>query len=249
MLLVPGYTGSKEDFAPLFTPLAEGGQRVVALDQRGQYESPGGDDPQAYTVSALATDLLAVADDLVGPRQKVHLLGHSFGGLVARAAVLARPAQFASITLMSSGPDRLVGPRAEVLAQLAPLLDRGGLPMVYEAMQQLAAADPAVIAPPPELAEFLRTRFLASSAAALRAMAAAMTSEPDRVSLLVATGVPVLVLHGAGDDAWSPQVQTEMAQRLGAKHVVIPDAMHSPALDNPDATVAALLDFWQGASL
>ena len=45
VLMVAGYTGSKEDFAPLLAPLAEAGYRVVALDQRGQYESPGPDDP------------------------------------------------------------------------------------------------------------------------------------------------------------------------------------------------------------
>ena len=52
-LLVAGYTGSKEDFAPLLAPLAEAGYRVVALDQRGQYESPGPDDPGAYSVTEL----------------------------------------------------------------------------------------------------------------------------------------------------------------------------------------------------
>jgi hypothetical protein len=47
------------------------------------------DDPSAYTVEALGRDLLAVVDELrEGP---VHLVGHSFGGLVARAAVLRRP--------------------------------------------------------------------------------------------------------------------------------------------------------------
>src|SRR4051795_3798442 len=60
VLLVAGYTGSKEDFAPLLRPLCIAGYRAVALDQRGQYESPGPDDPAAYTVAELATDLLAV---------------------------------------------------------------------------------------------------------------------------------------------------------------------------------------------
>jgi pimeloyl-ACP methyl ester carboxylesterase len=35
-----------------------------------------------------------------------------------------------------------------------------------------------------------------------------------------------------------------MAQRLGAEHVVIRDAMHSPNSENPAATATALLDFW-----
>src|SRR6202000_2469637 len=42
----------------------------------------------------------------------VPLLGHSFGGLVAREAVLAAQEPPASITLMSSGPAALPGERA-----------------------------------------------------------------------------------------------------------------------------------------
>src|SRR4051794_5942996 len=60
VLLVAGYTGSKEDFAPLLRPLCKAGYRAVAVDQRGQYESPGPDDLQAYTVAVLADDVLRV---------------------------------------------------------------------------------------------------------------------------------------------------------------------------------------------
>src|SRR4051812_50133168 len=39
-LLVAGYTGSKEDFAPLLAPLADAGYRVVAIDRRGAGACP-----------------------------------------------------------------------------------------------------------------------------------------------------------------------------------------------------------------
>jgi pimeloyl-ACP methyl ester carboxylesterase len=80
----------------------------------------------------------------------------------------------------------------------------------------------------------------------LQGMGDALRREPDRVVALAATGVPTLVLHGVGDDAWPPAVQQDMAVRLGAAHVVIPDAAHSPAVENPAATASALVDFWQG---
>jgi pimeloyl-ACP methyl ester carboxylesterase len=35
-----------------------------------------------------------------------------------------------------------------------------------------------------------------------------------------------------------------MALRLDAVHAVIPDAAHSPAVENPDATVAVLAAFF-----
>jgi pimeloyl-ACP methyl ester carboxylesterase len=246
-LLVAGYTGSKEDFAPLLRPLATAGFRVVAIDQRGQFESGGPDDPAAYTVAELAGDVRAVARLLRAEQPgPLHLLGHSFGGLVARAAVLAGPELFDSLTLLGSGPSRLVGPRADLLEHLAPLLDAGGLPLVHETMEQLAMTDPRAQAVPAPTRAFLTKRFLANSAAGLRGMAEAMTTEPDRVAELAATAVPVLVAHGVADDAWTPAAQADMAARLGARHEVIPGAVHSPAIENPTRTVDLLLDFWAG---
>ena len=49
VLLLPGYTGSKEDFAPLLAPLAQAGFAVTAIDLPGQYESSGPADPAAPT--------------------------------------------------------------------------------------------------------------------------------------------------------------------------------------------------------
>jgi pimeloyl-ACP methyl ester carboxylesterase len=248
-LLVAGFTGTKEDFAPLLAPLARAGVRAVALDQRGQYESPGPDDPAAYGVAELAADLLAVAgvlrEETPGP---LHLVGHSFGGLVARAAVLADPAAFTSLTLLGSGPGRLTGPRADLLDHLGPLLEAGGVPAVHEAMEALAMTDPRAQAVPAPTRAFLSRRFLRNTAAGLRGMADAMLGEPDRVAELAATGVPVLVLHGEADDAWTPAAQAEMARRLGARHEVVPGAVHSPAVENPPRTLEVLLDFWAAAA-
>jgi pimeloyl-ACP methyl ester carboxylesterase len=247
--LVAGYTGSKEDFAPLLAPLAQAGVRAVAIDQRGQFESPGPDDPAAYGVADLAADVLAVAallrEETAGP---LHLVGHSFGGLVARAAVLADPGGFTSLTLLGSGPGRLTGPRAALLDHLGPLLESGGVPGVHEAMEQLSMTDPRAQAVPAATRAFLARRFLRNSAAGLRGMADAMLGEPDRVAELAATGVPVLVLHGEADDAWTPAAQADMARRLGARHEVVPGAIHSPAVENPPRTLEVLLDFWSGTA-
>jgi pimeloyl-ACP methyl ester carboxylesterase len=245
VVLVPGFTGSKEDFRLLLAPLARAGRRVVAIDQRGQYESPGPDDQSAYTVEALAADLLAALDALGGA--PVHLVGHSFGGLVCRAAVLKRPEAVRSLTLLCSGPSGLTGPRVALLPMLADVLAQGGLPLLVDTVEALGADDPRTEAVTADVRAFLRARLLACSATGLIAMAAALTGEPDLVAELRACGVPVLVLHGADDDAWSPAVQAEMADRLGARYVVVPNAMHSPAVENPAPTAAALNEFFADA--
>jgi pimeloyl-ACP methyl ester carboxylesterase len=249
VLLVAGYTGTKEDFAPLLRPLCAVGYRAVALDQRGQYESPGPDDDEAYTVAELGDDVVRVArvlrEEHDGP---LHLVGHSFGGLVCRSAVLGAPALFDSFTLLGSGPSGLVGPRTELLDHLAPLLEAGGVQLVSDTLDQLAMTDPKAQAVPAPTRAFLTRRFLRNTAAGLRGMADAMTSEPDRVAELREAGVPLLVAHGAADDAWTPDAQADMARRLGARYEVIDGSIHSPAVENPPRTLEALLDFWSGVA-
>ncbi|WP_250284672.1 MULTISPECIES: alpha/beta fold hydrolase [unclassified Frankia] len=241
VVLLPGYTGSKEDFLPIIPRLARAGFDVVAVDQHGQYESPAADPERDCTVDALAGHVGRVADEIGRP---VHLLGHSFGGLVARTAVIARPSCVASLVLLSSGPAGIVGPRRIALQAMRVVYKRSGRDAVWAAMR---AADTAVY--PPGGLEFLERRFFASSNVGLRVMGEQLLSEPDRVGELADAvsqdDVPVLVAHGAADDAWPPRLQAEMAARLDARYEVIAGAAHSPATENPEVTAALLVEFWR----
>jgi pimeloyl-ACP methyl ester carboxylesterase len=241
--MVPGYTGSKEDFGPLLDPLAAAGRRVVAIDLPGQYESPGPDDAAWYTVDNLAAVVLEVADAVGG---RIQLVGHSFGGLVSRSAVVAAPDRFLSLTLMDSGPAAIGGQRDQMLVVAQQIYEQGGIEAVYQVMEQLAQGDPNYLAQPVEVREFLRARFVTNVPAGLVGMGEALRSEPDRVDELraAAPALPLLVLYGAADDAWAPATQAAMAARLGAEQVVIADAVHSPAIENTAPTLAALRAFW-----
>jgi pimeloyl-ACP methyl ester carboxylesterase len=263
-LLVPGYTGSKEDFLSILHQLAAAGRRVIALDLRGQYETPGPNDPGAYAVAELGADIAAVIDAVAarvsasgsstngGGRGPVHVMGHSFGGLVVRETVLSGASGIGSLTLMSSGPARLTGPAGSELAGLIASLDGGGpdvLRQVIERTWDMALAPQAVAAGVDhEIIAFLRERMLRNSPVGLRAMGQYVLSAPDRTAELARhLDAPVLVLYGEDDDKWEPAAQEEMAARLSAERVCIPGAAHSPAVDAPETTASALNAFWHAA--
>ncbi|MEV1023944.1 alpha/beta hydrolase [Streptomyces sp. NPDC050264] len=240
-LLLPGFTGSKEDFIALHGPLSAAGYRSVAVDGRGQYQTAGPrDDEHRYAQAELALDVLAQAAAL-GP-VPVHLLGHSLGGLVARAAVIADPAPFASLTLMASGPAAVSRPqqqRVELLQQALGTLD---MAQVWEAIQALEATGDVIDVRGDE--EDLRRRWLSNSPAQLIATGRQLCTETDRVDELAAVAPAVHVLSGERDDAWPVPLLDEMARRLQAERSVIAGAEHSPNTDRPEETAAALVAFW-----
>ena len=245
-VLVPGFTGSKEDFLPLFTPLAVGGIRAICYDQRGQYESAGLADPTGYSLAGFADDLwrvLAQVADLADGAP-VHVLGHSFGGQVLRAALLqpgeGRP-KLASVAFLGSGPDRIAGKsgaRARLLLGVSRFLTQAQI-------QRLLPVDKH---PDPEVARFLLARWLGNDRASIRAMARALLSEPDRTEQLAEwlreSALPALVACGEAETTWPTAQQREMAGRLGAQFVGFPGVGHSPNTEVPDLLSAALLDFW-----
>jgi len=269
-LLVPGYTGSKEDFLAVLGQLADHGRQVVAIDMRGQFETPGAAGPDGYAPSELAADIAAVIH-ATGTR---HLLGHSYGGLVTRETLLRTRSQddIESFTLMSSGPSALTGPRAEELRVMltalgvafeagvasaasvasvagGPLPDRdtlaAGIAGIWRDFLEPQAVADGVPAP---IVAFLARRMAGNDPYGLVLMARHLLSAPDRTSELARLDrFGMLVIYGENDNSWSPGAQETMARRLGARRICIPGASHSPAVEAPATTAIALTQFWDAA--
>ncbi|MFQ6193920.1 alpha/beta fold hydrolase [Streptomyces sp. NPDC000405] len=243
-LLVPGFTGSKEDFIALLEPLAAAGFRAVAVDGRGQHESPGPRDEAAYAQDELARDVLAQAAALGGD---VHLLGHSLGGLITRAAVLSDASPFRSLTVMSSGPGAISASqqaRTQLLVQALGLLD---MESVWREMQREGAEAAAALDTPAELTEFLHRRWLLTVPEQLMATGAQLTAEPDRTAELAGVPLAKHVVSGELDYAWPVPEIDAMAEKLSAVRTVIRGAGHSPNAEQPAATAEALVRFWNDA--
>jgi len=245
-LLVPGYTGSKEDFIALLGQLAAAGRRLVAIDMRGQYQTRGTNDADAYDPVELGADIAALAE----ATQATHLLGHSFGGLVVREAVLGGYIP-ASLTLLSSGPGALPGPRAEELQGMLRFLDgtpperlADKLAEAWHGSLKPQAVAAGVTAP---ILAFLEERMLANNPTGMVTMATHLLKAEDKTGDLAALGIPTFVLYGEDDNAWPTVQQRDMATRLNAERFCIPAAAHNPNVEAPATTAHALTTFWNTA--
>jgi pimeloyl-ACP methyl ester carboxylesterase len=242
VLLVPGWTGSKEDFTPLVDHLARYGWIAVAVDQRGQYETSGPADATAYSLAELGADVVAMSKALGGYSQ---LVGHSFGGLVAREAVLTDPSVFSTITLMCSGPGGFSDEaKRQGLQMLAFGLDNLPIEQVYDLKLDHDSKEPRYAAPAEDIAAFLRVRFTGNVPASLAEITRRLIDAEDRTEQLAKTGVRAQVMYGETDDGWPLAVQDAMADILGVQPQMIADAGHSPAIDQPAVTARMLVEFF-----
>lgn len=247
-LLLPGFTGSKEDFAPLLDPVARAGFEVLAVDLPGQYESPGPAVESEYLPSMLGAEVVELVEKLVADGRRVLLLGHSFGGLVARGAVLGG-APVSGLTLLDSGPAELPpGERRSALTDGAPVLRAYGIEAAWKSRLALNESSGRWADTPEALRRFEREVFLATAPEGLLGMGQALLDEPDLTDALAATlrdgGIPAAVVCGEADDAWSPTAQRDMATRLGAEFHTVTGSRHSPNTENPEELVDVLLPLW-----
>jgi pimeloyl-ACP methyl ester carboxylesterase/anti-sigma regulatory factor (Ser/Thr protein kinase) len=257
VLLVPGFTGSKEDFIALFPLLRDLGYVVASYDHRGQYQSRGPTDLDQYRLDDFVIDALRVARELAATTgSAVHLVGHSFGGLVARGAVIealtdndvaSEAPLFSSLTLLASGPGAVPNEMREMAQQF---IDAMGIVSLREIWDHQEAVDRASGWDPPsdDVLAFLKNRFLMNNPIALEAKAQILIEAQDTVEQLATViahaALPTLVAYGELDNRWTPAEQLEMAARLNARRFLFPGTGHSPNSEIPHWCAAALEAFF-----
>lgn len=100
VLLLHGFPQDRRAWASVAGPLAAHGYRVVAPDQRGYastFRPPG---VRRYVIDELVRDVLDLAVTL--GRERFHVVGHDWGGLVAWALAARHGDRLESLTAVST---------------------------------------------------------------------------------------------------------------------------------------------------
>lgn len=246
VVLVPGVTGSKEDFAFQLPELAAAGYLAQSFDLAGQYESrragPEHLDPARphYDWDLFAGDLLAF---LEAGRTPAHLVGYSFGGPIAELVAVRRPDLVASLTLLSAPP--LTGQAFRGIRRMGPFT--GLAPAWLIALLMEVGLLLNVQGVPAGRQRFVRRRFRFTRPSSQRDVMALMKNLPDLDDELAALPLPKAVAVGE-DDLWPLALHAAFARRIGATMAVYRTG-HSPCETAPHQLSRDLLALFDNALL
>ncbi|WP_410667548.1 alpha/beta fold hydrolase [Amycolatopsis sp. cmx-4-68] len=235
LLLIHGSASSTRSWDAL-VPLLTGAHRVLRIDLLGHGRSAKPDGP-GYGIADQGRRAAAALDRL-GAGQAV-VVGHSTGGSVATALAEQRPGLVTALVLVNTGPG--------MAASTAPKVDFAPSQWPRLTDEQIRQAMSSAFNPgfeaPQALVDDVRGMTHHAFTATLQASREYLEQKalPDR---LAALGVPLLVLFGEDDRRWRADAAIAAYRGVpGALVEPLPGVGHSPMLEDPPRTAAALLAF------
>jgi L-proline amide hydrolase len=246
LLALHGGPGSTHNyFAPL-ERLADDGRTVVLYDQVGCGRSEKRSGVE-WSLDLFVDELDALRDEL--GLERLHLLGTSWGGMLALEHALRRPGTLASLILSSTlayvGDWEVEARRLrdELPADVRGVLDRHEAAGTYddpEYEQAMAVFDARHFhrgEPRPELERMQREKGVAAYRAMVGPNEWTMTGALkgwDVRSRLHELDVPTLVLRGRYDLCTEPIARTLIDGIRGARHVLFEHSSHTPVLEETE---------------
>jgi 3-oxoadipate enol-lactonase len=205
--------------------------RAAAWDARGYGDSEDYAGPLEFSV--FTQDIVRVLDHL--GEKRIHLVGLSMGGRIARNFALAHPERLKSLVLANTSP----GFGALSPSQVASFVEqRRNLQPALQARRVLGPAAPQ--------AAYDK---LVSALAAVHRESYLKTVEASVAQDLAAPvekiRVPTLVIGGTHDPLYSMAIARDLAGRIPGARLVELDCGHVSNLELPDRFNAVVLEFLQ----
>jgi proline iminopeptidase len=236
--------------------------RVVFYDQRGRGRSFHGEGPDDVSLAGELDDMEAVC--AWTDAERVAVLGHSFGGLLASAFAARRPERVSHLILFHTAPVSHAGRlaldvelAARTTAEMAARMAQIAADPVYQAGDVALDAeryrlhfgrtvrDPAVLE---EIVGRLRRAFTPASIVAARSIEDRLYAETwdlagfDLLPALSQLTVPVLIVHGE-DDFVPAGIPREIADAIPRSRFEVLPTSHFSYIERPAQVTALILDF------
>ena len=237
VVLVPGATGSKEDFALMLPLLAKEGYFVQSFDLAGQYQSHAAGADRPYTHELFIADLIAFLE----AGAPAHLLGYSFAGTIAQIVAVRRPDLVLSLALLTTPPGSgNVFASMKWLGPVAPIASphRGAGLMIWGIVTNKNRV-------PPRRLEFVRSRFAFTSRRSVDEIIGLMMASPDLRRDVRELALPKLVAAGS-HDLWPLSAHERYARDIDAEFRAYATG-HSPSETTPHQLTADLLELYARA--
>lgn len=238
VFLMHGIGGNASSCGALAHLLSKSGYRTFCWDAPGYGESADPHGPVDHP--GLVLQILATLG--LGP---AHLIGTSWGGVIATQAAAQAPEAVRSLVLADSTRGSAVSADAaeRMLARVAELVDLG--PAAFADRRA-----PRLVSPSADASQAAAVR---SGMAAVRlagySAAAAMMAASDTTDLLPSLQVPSFVLVGEDDVVTGVDEARILAESItNASFEIIPGAGHAAVQEKPAAIASSILEFWKGLS-
>lgn len=241
IVLIHGF-GAALDWWDAIAPALSSDHQVIRLDLigHGGTEAPG----SGYAIARQAALVKAVLDKLGVARAVV--IGHSMGGEVATAFAAANPAQVARLVLIDSPPKPETTFDFKTRLGLMPLIGQGLWRVRTDGVLRQALTQgfaPGFPVPDKFVADLWQLTYTVFRRAHDDSIAYdTETGTPARLAAIDPVP-PLLVLFGTEDALISPASAKLFDSVPGAKIVMIEGAGHSPMVEKPERTLAAIRDF------
>jgi proline iminopeptidase len=256
LLCLHGGPGSTHAGLAALEPLADE-RRVVLYDQLGSGGSSKPSDPSLWTVELFLAELANVREGL--GLDRIHLLGHSWGGMLALEYALTQPAGLASLVLSSTlsstalWREESLRLRRDLPPEIREPLDeheRAGTtsdPAYEQAVTAFLRSHLCRLDPwPPVVAELLQATNLEvynTMWGPSEAYPTGVLAGWDVTPRLGEIVVPALVLCGRYDEATPRQAETIASGLPDAELVVFEHSAHMAPIEEPEAYLAAVREF------
>jgi len=256
LLVLHGGPGFPHDYLLDLARLSAGGRPVVFYDQLGCGQSDPPDDAALWVMKTFVDEVAAVRTAL--GLERVHLLGHSWGGWLALEYTLGRPPGLASLTLASTCASvPALAAEARRLKETLPretqeILDRHEAegttddPEYQLAEQVYFRQWICRLDPYPAHVQRSFANFNADVYGVMQGSEWNVTGnlkDWDVTARLGEIQLPVLITSGRYDEMTPVLVQTLAAGIAGAQRVVFSDSSHLAMAEEPDRYCEVLGSF------